>query len=70
MNQKKTEYIGNEHYEEIYEKVLTLFNNDIDKMYDAFTELSDNLIYFGDTKEKRMENYCRFKSDNVINRLL
>lgn len=39
MNQKNTEYIGNEHYEEIYEKVLTLFNNDIDKMYEAFKGL-------------------------------
>ena len=67
MNQKNTEYIGNEHYEEIYEKVLTLFNNDIDKMYEAFKGLCD---YLGDTKEKRMKNYCRFKSDNVINRLL
>lgn len=70
MNQKNTEYIGNEHYEEIYEKVLTLFNNDIDKMYEAFKWLCDYLVYFGDTKEKRMKNYCRFKSDNVINRLL
>lgn len=43
MNQKNTEYIGNEHYEEIYEKVSALFNNDIDEMYEAFKELSDYL---------------------------
>lgn len=66
MNQKNTAFVGNENYEIIYQEILDTFRGDINKMYEEFEQLSDNMQYFGETKEKALKNYCRFKSDRVL----
>ena len=64
----KERFIGFKDYERLYKDILTGFNNDLDKMYKEFLKLSEYMDCFGDTKEKALKNYCRFKSENVIKR--
>ncbi len=59
LNEKK------EHGKLLYEAILSKYDNDVDKMYDAFMKRFENFKIYGDTKEKTLLNYCSFKNDVV-----
>lgn len=61
---------GYELYKELYEFLCSKFEGDIEKTYEYVRSYNTNIDYYGDTKEKRLMNYCRFKSDVVMDKLL
>ena len=48
-----------------YETILSKYDNDVDKMYDAFMKKFENFKIYGNTKEKTLLNYCSFRNDAV-----
>lgn len=52
--------------ESLYKDILNRFyKGNIDKMYEHFSMKIQYLEAYGDTKEKRLINYCTYKSDMV-----
>ena len=49
------------------EKVYKDSENPIDKIYNDLSHLTDFLDAYGETKEKAVENYIRYKYNIVIN---
>lgn len=49
------------------EKVYKDSENSIDKIYEDLSHLTDFLNAYGETKEKAVENYIRYKYNIVIN---
>ena len=49
----------------LYETILSKYDNDVDKMYDAFMKKFENFKIYGNTKEKTLLNYCSFRNDAV-----
>lgn len=60
---------GYSQYQELYDELIRN-NGSLDKTYALIENFNPNIQYYGDTKEKRILNYCRFKSNVIFDRFL
>lgn len=60
---------GYSKYQELYDELIKN-NGSLDKTYALIENFNPNIQYYGDTKEKRILNYCRFKSNVIFDRFL